>query len=281
MVIFGIPLISRAAAKDWSRVMHHLGATLKSLDRQTSRQFCIFVAGTDEPELEPPLSQSFEFLRCPDLAGYDKISRRADGANKRFTVARRARERGGGYIMFVDSDDLVSRHLVSFIEQNPHPSGYLATDGYIFNARTDQIAPYPFEGYEDFPFDQVCGTCAIARYSADDLPACEGQDCAFARIYKSGHRLVRRYAFDEGRPLAKMPFRSVAYVKETQQNLSQLPPRTKGADFHDALLADMPDYAAERTPQLEAEFSLDAARAPCKAEPANAEAGTVGASLGF
>lgn len=263
--------------------MFHLTATLKSLNQQTSKNFHIFVAGTDEPELDPSLTRSFQFIHTPSLAGDDKMSKRADGANKRFTIARHARELGGGYMMFVDSDDLVSRNLVSYVEQNPHPSGYLATDGYLFGSMSGRISPFPFPGYEDYPLDQICGTCAIVYYAPDDLPSFDGEPCAFARIYGAGHRFVRRFAFDEGRPLAKLPFRSVAYVKETEQNLSQSTPVTSGSIFHDELMDRSWEYTVERTPELDAEFGFAAAQIePQARQPLRAEtSGTFRESAGI
>lgn len=268
MVIFGIPLISRKAARDWSRVIHQFSATLESLRRQTSEGFRIVVAGTEEPELRAPLAGCFDFLHCPDLAGDDRPSKLRDHWNKRLTLAKRARELGGGYLMFVDADDLVSRRLVAFLEENPHPSGYLVTEGYVFDAMSGEIAPYPFSGYEHhYPFDRICGTSAIVRFSADELPSNESETSLFSRICKKGHTHVRRCAFDEGRPLARLPFRGVAYVRGTEANLSDTDPSAFGSRFYGELLQRLPLYAVERSAELESEFGLGSAEVATRTGP--------------
>jgi hypothetical protein len=250
--------------------MHHLTATLKTLNRQTSKQFCIFVAGTDEPEIGGPeigssVAGCLEFLHCPDLADDDRPSKLRDMWNKRLRLAKRARELGGGDFMFVDADDLVSCRLVEFLEENPHPSGYLVTEGYVFDAMSGEIAPYPFSGYErQYPFDRICGTSAILRFSAEELPHDDSRTSLFSRIYKNDHPHVRRCAFDEGRPLARLPFRGVAYVRGTAENLSGTNPSEFGSRFYGELMQRLPLHVVERSAELESEFGLGLAEAAAR-----------------
>ena len=262
-VIFGLPLIGRRLARDWDLVTHQLSATLGSLCQQSAADFHIIVACTDEPELPAAADRRLELLACPGRPDNNLKAMREDIRRKRFAIARRARELGGGYLMFVDADDLVSSGLVAFIEQHPHPHGYILAEGYVFDPTTGSIAPYPIPGFERWPLDRICGTSAIVRFSADELPENGSAPSAFARLFGGGHYRVRNRCKDAGRPLEPLPIRAVVYVRAVRQAISF----RQGGDgarleFHRRLVQHIPLNAIERTPRLDRMFNLKSAVLP-------------------
>ncbi len=260
LVIFGIPLISRAVARDWSRVVHQFNATLGSLYGQAADDFRIVVIGTDEPEIRIPVDERFAFLPYPDVPDNDPYAMRRDMEQKRRAIARHARSLGGGYLMFVDADDLVSSELASFIEAYPHPHGYLVAAGYIFDAATGAIAPYPLPGFEDMPLDMVCGTSAIVRLSAEELPATDDDASVFAHLFGKGHHWVRQQSNDAGRPLEDIPIRAVTYVRAVEDCLSfRFAKDEESYQRHVRLMHAIPRHAVGRTPRLDRTFNLKAA----------------------
>ncbi|MGF1477463.1 MAG: hypothetical protein ACFB6S_18115 [Geminicoccaceae bacterium] len=115
--------------------------------------------------------------------------------------------------MFVDADDLVSRRLVEHVNKFPHPNGYILTLGYEFNFRSKKMFMCDY-------FDKTCGTCAIFRFAADDLPRdSEGEeDCRFLNY--TAHHLWQGVAEAENRPLARLAFPGAVYVFNHSENLS-------------------------------------------------------------
>jgi hypothetical protein len=260
LVIFSVPLVSRALTDNWARVTHQFNATLGSLFQQTAPNFHVIAAGPDEPPIDVTVDRRFEFLRFPDppkLEGYEKLRNQKA---KHFAIARRARELGGGYLMHVDSDDLVSRDLVAFLQQHPHPHGYLAGEGYVFDALSGDIAPYPMVDFGPWTFDRVCGSSTILRLYPEELPADDRHSSVFGRIYEKGHHHVRQLSLDEGRPLADLPFRAVTYVRAGASTLAfNLGPDFPSLDFHHELIHQISRHAMKRTPGLDATFNLNAA----------------------
>jgi len=261
LVIFGVPLISKAAATDWGLVNWQFAATLGSLAGQTSRNFLILVAGTDEPETPVPAGIRYEFIKCPDLANGTVGTKRQDMEAKRIALASRSRHLGGGYLMFVDADDLVSSRLVEYVDKNPHKNGYLAATGYILHASTGDIAPSPMPGFRK-PLDAICGTSSVVRLSPDELPDGSGKPAFFHQLFGKGHFLLRNQACESNRPLADFPFRAVVYVRGTGIHLSASSDNLALAIERYALLEDsIARNRIARGRELDAEFNLRAAEA--------------------
>jgi hypothetical protein len=120
----------------------------------------------------------------------------------------------GGYLMFLDADDLVHRELVSYVLSQQHPHGYLLKYGYELNARTNTVRRVK-------NFDQICGSCAVLRFEPDDLPLTQdkSQDIYFNQF--RNHKLWSRVAADHNRPLAEIPFEAAMYVRNTGENYTE------------------------------------------------------------
>ncbi len=53
------------------------------------------------------------------------------------------RKLGGGYVMMLDADDLVSNRLVEYVLNDKDPHGYIVEVGYAYDWKANLIAPIP------------------------------------------------------------------------------------------------------------------------------------------
>lgn len=259
--------MGRAVAQDWERIEHQLSATVGSIYNQTDPNFRIIIACTDKPNLSVPTDERLEFLFCRQLPPVDHTVYIGDAMHKRFRIARRLRDLGGGYLMLADADDLVSNRLVAFVRETAHPNGYVIGDGYMFNAVQGWLAPFPFGEVEHF--DSESHTSAVLTIAPDELPAHDNDYVnRFWSLISWGHPATRPRAAEEGRPLLEVPFRAAVYVRNTGENVSTREAATtvRGrAEFQAYLDDEMERHRIPRTPELDAEFNLKAAEAPAAA----------------
>jgi hypothetical protein len=253
--------MARSVAQNWGRIEHQLSATVGSIYNQTDPNFRIVIACTDQPQLNVQIDERLEFLACEQLPAVDHTVFNTDGVRKRFRIAQRLKQLGGGYLMLADADDLVSRNLVAYVRETAHPHGYSVARGYMLDAMRGWLAPFPFADHERFDWESH--TCAIFRITEDELPADDtDNDNRFGHLMREGHPGFKPRAAAEGRPLLDIPFRAAVYVRNTGENVSTRGAATsiRGRTSFQAHLDDQLEaQRIERTPALDAEFNLPAA----------------------
>jgi hypothetical protein len=263
-VTFGIPLMARSVAQDWERIEHQLSATVGSIYNQTDGNFRIIIACTDRPTLSVATDARLEYLMVDQLPLVDSSVFITDGVRKRFRIAMRLRELGGGYLMLPDGDDLVSRHLVDYVRKTAHPNGYIVAKGYMLDAARGWLAPFPFAESERFYLESH--TCSVFRLTPEELPTHDADfDCRFGYLMARGHPAFKSRAEAEGRPLLEFPFRAAVYVRNTGENVSTRNAATTvdgDARLQVYLDDELEAQRMERTPELDDEFNLKAADAP-------------------
>ena len=122
---FGIPLIARAAARDWGAVESLFATTLQSVLSQTDGHFHVVLAAHDLPAAWQELGRKddrLSFLHAP-WAVEPPSSANDDGGAKKWLIRQHVLERGGGLLMFVDGDDLVDRRTVELSRALIHDGG--------------------------------------------------------------------------------------------------------------------------------------------------------------
>jgi hypothetical protein len=164
---FGIPLIARAAARDWNVVVALLGLTLASILAQTDAGFQIVIAGHDRPAL--PRDERLRFLPAEWVPEPVRSDNR-DAGRKKFAIARHVVEHGGGLLMFVDADDWVPRGLVRAARETigPNDLGGLIAHGFATDLHSLRTAPLPHPAIFAGGFHEVCGSSIVARLRPDD-----------------------------------------------------------------------------------------------------------------
>lgn len=249
---FCIPLRSRASTKDWPRIVRLLGDTLRSVFAQTDKRFEVILACQDVPDLPELADPRVTVLttEAPTPTTFEEGMR--DKGRKKRMMGVEVGRRGGGYIMLVDADDLVSNRLVEHVLKDDNRRGYLIRDGYMLDTDRRLAKSLP-------DFDQRCGSCAVFYLRREDLPTSVGDDSPtfFAQI--RSHMEWRQHMATGERALDSFPFPASVYVVNYGDNASLALRSMKFSNFHyrfDALIARI---ASRRLmDQIAAEFAVPA-----------------------
>ena len=219
---FCVPLKPRVRSKDWDLTVRLLGETLRSILAQSDPGFEVIVAGHDRPDLpeldDPRVTWVKAAIQVPENGAEGK----KDQIRKMHIMGGHVRRRGGGYIMVVDSDDLIHHDIVRFVREHPHPNGYIIRAGYVLDMAMGQMGKFP--RWTDWTqLQDECGTCAILRFDPADLPVLlkKRMDVNRARpLYRklTGHRRWESVMMQEERYLATLPFRGTVYRMNTGVN---------------------------------------------------------------
>jgi|GEM_PF-575508 len=165
---FCIPFKPRARCADWNHTVALLRQTLRSIFHQTDKDFFVLIAGHDRPEL-PELDDprvSFHPVSFP--IPRDGVEGKRDQTRKTHFLGAIAKEHGGGYIMVVDSDDLVHRDIVRFVRADDNQAGYMIRAGYVLDVASGRLGK--FSGNPPRQFFNHCGTSSIIYLLPEDLP---------------------------------------------------------------------------------------------------------------
>lgn len=211
----------------------------------------MIVVGHDRPDVPELADARVTFIAASTQRPPDARNGQFDQIHKRRIAAAEIGRRGGGFIMVVDADDLVEHRIVSFVRHNRHPVGYMVRAGYLYDQAADRLGLFPGKQRVQ-QFWESCGTCAILRFAADELPvpAAGGTDYQPAeRFYERlvGHRLWETALMLADRWPASLPFRGVIYRMNSGGNLSyQLRKPKLIADLLQATIDYPVDLAVKR-----------------------------------
>jgi hypothetical protein len=247
---FGIPLIARTSAQDWSRVQRLLSLTLHSLAAQTDQAFAIIIAGHDKPAL-PTLGLDIHFLQA-DWPAQAVRTDNQDSGRKKYAINAHVLNRGGGFLMFLDADDWVDRRLVATVRASigdEHVGGYIA-NGFVTDLHTLRSAPVPHPQVFDQDFHRLCGSSTVAKLRPGDL----------SPVRRDPHTILHEHyrwvevAAEHGAALVPLDL-SGNYVVNTAENHSEL--HGPFADWRRRLIADVNAAGQEASAALLNQFGLD------------------------
>jgi hypothetical protein len=173
-----------------------------------------------------------------------------DKYRKKISNVLQIKERGGGYIIIFDADDLASKNVVKYIREKNAPYGYIFQKGYVLDYSSGLIADIP--GAWKSNFDKVCGSCAALYLTPADIGSNtrDMRESYYGRF--RGHSKWEETAALAGRPLHSVPFPAVIYVLNTSQNSSEVgrPGRAQ------VIAAKIRKHRVTVTPDMIDEFSL-------------------------
>lgn len=212
---FGIPLIARAAARDWPLVEALLGLTLTSLAGQRDGGFRVIVAGHDRPAIDAAVP--FDFLRVE----WPVAAVRADNLDrgrKVQAINEAVRSRGGGLLMLLDADDWVDTRLVATARETilPGQIGGVIESGWAIDPGKGRALPIPHAAFAK-GFDRLCGSSIVARLDP------HGRDALHRDPYAALHEHYRfaDLAREHGAVCRALEVAG-AYVVNTAANHSEL-----------------------------------------------------------
>lgn len=170
---FVIPLKAKSTSSDWRLTSSLLERTLVSALRQTDHRFDVVIVGHNEPALSPNVRERATFVAAPHSPppkdatriqkNIDKLLKHALGLQYLAqTVAAR-------YVMFLDSDDLVSSDLVANTFSFKPKFGFIMRVGYILDEASGFL-------WAVERFHNLCGSCVIFSLSSRELADTEKLD---------------------------------------------------------------------------------------------------------
>jgi hypothetical protein len=127
-----------------------------------------------------------------------------------------ARKYAPCYVMKLDADDLVGRHLSDVVNRTRHKPGYYLARGYVWRDGSSFVRPV------DENFHLNCGSSNIIWCEPDQLPASLNDDMSSFPIMRFGHNITVAAYQKLGTPLMPIALRSAIYRAANGENISSL-----------------------------------------------------------
>lgn len=173
MLCFIVPVKSKVVSNDWELFVKLVERTLRSLTNQDSENYRVIVVCHEKPEFDYT-HDKIEFVRAdfeppkldPDgTRDENREKKEVDKSRKIKTGVEHAAKYHPNYLMVVDSDDLISNKIVSYVAaQDQNSPGWFINKGYNYK----EGANYVF--YKNRTFNHLCGSSIIVRADLiDDL----------------------------------------------------------------------------------------------------------------
>ena len=135
---FGVPLRASATAQRWDRVCALL--QMCSAINETDGDFRVLLACHNAPDFVEMSDPRIQVIRSEAPIPTTSAEQMHDKGRKLRAIRAAMRQHGGGYLMALDADDLVSNKLVGFVRRDHYPYGYLIDEGYEYDCSADACA---------------------------------------------------------------------------------------------------------------------------------------------
>jgi hypothetical protein len=166
MICFIVPVKSKIVSNDWPYFSKLVERTMRSLCNQDSLNFEIILVCHEAPEIDffnEKIHKVHVDFDPPQLKQEEsredgRMKKEIDKAKKIKFGEAYANKFNPDFLMVVDSDDLISNQIVSFVEQQPENSpGWYIEKGYNYK----EGSSYVF--YKNRTFNHLCGSTVIIR----------------------------------------------------------------------------------------------------------------------
>jgi len=230
--VFAVPLKPRHGCKDWEIVQQRLRHTIGSIRGGVDRSYLIVLACHDRPDLD--LGEDVQILGAPFAPESDPQQGAQDKGRKLRLIGAWLRDRlssESAHVMFLDSDDLVHRHLVRFVRCAAVRCCYSIEQGYMYDCRTGVLE------LRSRRFFALCGSSFIGCFQKSELPqSWEDLESPFARfgVYplQRGHQHYASIAAELGKEVHTIPFPAITYVVNHGDNLRAVESGTQLREVH-------------------------------------------------
>lgn len=230
---FVVPIAPRRVfsnEKQWQRNIHLLQRTIASVLQQESQNWRLIIVSEENLGVAPMERVEYIVTDVPQTAGsqledWDMgLSNRYDENyasamfNKAFKLmigCRRGKELNVDYLMCLDSDDLVHKSLVSYVENEEKCSGWRIEKGYIWRDGSAFI-----EKCEQL--HNVNGSTHIVSAHLVDIPSFDSRKLSDYSLFESHGYLAKRLKIEKSAELSAVPFRAILVVKHQQNRSNNL-----------------------------------------------------------
>lgn len=258
---FAIPLRSAQVSRDWNRMTRLLEATIASALASRDAQVSVLVACHEIPDIRQKDDPRVAFVTTRHMIPASPPMQMFDKRHKKVLLVREHCRRGGGYMMLLDSDDLVSDRLAAHVLADDNRSGYLIRDGYTYDAGAAAL-----ERVQDF--DDRCGSSSIFFLNPDDGDA-EPFDWPLY-IAVTRHRDLKKLSGSTPRPMSTVPFPAVMAITNNSENwsLQIAPPRAASLRSYVRRVLGRSGGTERLSPEIAGEFGFAVPTVPA-ATPAS------------
>lgn len=213
---FGIPLLPRACADSWPRVVRLLELTLRSVLAQDDPDFRVLIACHQAPTL-PLQDPRIEWLHADwpvETVRPDNLDR----GRKTALINGHVRDAGGGLLMFVDADDWVENQVVRSARGAIHDgvAAGVIDRGHAIDYGSMRAAPIPDPRAFDGAFHRICGSSVVLHVQ----PASPHAVLRDPNAFLHEHYRVPECAAEQGVAVVSLPA-SAAYLVNTAENHSE------------------------------------------------------------
>lgn len=220
MLYFCIPLRSKKTSNNWSNVERLFNRTLNSILKQKDNEFKVFIACHDIPNTELQKDSRVKFIKVTYPVPQNTEEQMIDKYYKKRFLMQEVYKNGGGEVMFVDADDIISNNISKYINDNKEKNVdlWIINKGYEYYEDKKMIKKCP-------KFYNVCGSCAILNLKTNELPEkveFEGYIRNNKYIFDYGHTKWNEIIRSRSGSIKNIPFRAVMYTINTGENHSQL-----------------------------------------------------------
>ncbi len=210
MLVFIIPIKSPKVATSWTELSKMFERCLRSVCNQTSSKFHVIVVCHEIPKINfhHPQVQYIQ-VNFP-IPGSTLPEKMIDKTKKLAVGLLAAQSLQPTHIMPVDSDDCISKKLVSFVAQNPKSNGWYIDKGYEYDEGSSKIIVRKEKFYK------LCGTCNLINYRLFNLPkkVLSDEPLTGHDNFLSGHPLAKKDLAERGTPIEPLPFPGAIYVRD-------------------------------------------------------------------
>jgi hypothetical protein len=214
MLIFIIPLRSKAVSHDWQRVSDLCVRTVISCCQQSDSGSHTILVCHEKPFLPAGL-KNLSVIEVDFPIPIDKHAQMLDKYRKIQRGLIHARAMVPLYWMKVDSDDCVSNRLAGFVASNPKAEGWLFNKGWVHQENSSTVYLYRKN------FFKLCGTSSIIyNRNTTDLPVSMGESLQKFSYLNISHSELDKFAIMEGKKFNRLPFPGAIYCAGTGENHS-------------------------------------------------------------
>jgi hypothetical protein len=212
---FGIAVLARATAGDWSRVARLLELTVRSARAAADADTRVLVVG-HEPGPDGVESLVVDWP-APGRAAFQ--AQMDDAGRKQRLLQQTVLERGGGLLMLLDADDWVETRFVAAARAavGPERVGAVVERGSLVDLRTRRRAALPDPRIFDGPFHRVCGSSGVFRLQPESADPFQRNPLFELRV----HSRWAEEGAARGSPLGVIEAEA-AYLVNTGENNSEI-----------------------------------------------------------
>ncbi|WP_457807667.1 alginate lyase family protein [Kushneria sp. EE4] len=200
--VFGISLRARSTTNDWPLVCRNLERTLHNLARQSDKDFQVYIAVHDIPEIDTQ-GLDVRFITVDFPVSFDEQGRPSnDKYRKKRVLGTHLHEQQmpAFYFMSLDADDLLHPDLVKTVRAGNSRTGYLIERGYMYDCSSQRIGRCNEHAKR---FWEQCGSCAVFYIETGDLPVNKDDTQAYFSHLRE-HKKYPAVAREHGKELVSL-----------------------------------------------------------------------------